>query len=142
MYEYRYQDYPEDTRSRREMADLGANGNGGCEMHETYGWGLSLHAEKDLSQGLVTSLLSLFMKGKKNKDANHQRNKKMIERERDWTWHTVTHYHQCPSCAYISECREDFQEFSGILRKDVECQRCELSYRVEKKIEPTFGPLL
>ncbi len=58
------------------------------------------------------------------------------------TWDMILDYHRCPQCGYIVESRKPFEKMMGTLQKNEECPRCSEHFSIEKKREPTFGPLI
>ncbi len=64
------------------------------------------------------------------------------QRERDWTWKRIHHYHACTECGYVNESRKDFKVQAGFKVKDINCERCGKNFRVSKAKINSLGPLI
>lgn len=64
------------------------------------------------------------------------------QRHGNHTWDLVLHYYRCPVCGYILENRAKFESRFHELVKECICLRCQHSFTISKKKQPTFGPLL
>lgn len=60
----------------------------------------------------------------------------------DHTWPLYVHYHACPKCGFIIESREDYRYVMGKYKKELQCPRCNNSFKEIKPTTPTFGPLI
>lgn len=58
------------------------------------------------------------------------------------TWDMILHYHRCPNCGYIIECRKKYDQIFRVIQKELNCPRCNKTFNVLKQTKPTFGPLL
>lgn len=64
MWDRENEEYPKDSPFKQQKVQSG-QGIVGCEMHETYGWQLSLHRPRTRPKGVLTSLAALFKKGRR-----------------------------------------------------------------------------
>jgi len=58
------------------------------------------------------------------------------------TWDLIFHYHRCPKCGFIMECRRDYEIRMGKYVKELQCERCQHLFTLSKPIHPKFGPLI
>lgn len=64
------------------------------------------------------------------------------QRHGNHTWDLILFYHRCPSCGYIIENREPFEQRLHSVEKEIVCPKCAGHFIVTKTKPPTFGPLL
>lgn len=65
-----------------------------------------------------------------------------MNRKRTHTWEMFLEYLQCPSCGFIIENRDPYQDRFGVLEKEIQCERCQKTFKHTKQATPTFGPLI
>ena len=58
------------------------------------------------------------------------------------TWDLVIDYLRCPKCGFINEDRQEYHYLLGAWIKEIICNRCEYTFRIEDKRKVTFGPLI
>lgn len=56
------------------------------------------------------------------------------------TWDLYVRYHRCPSCGFIIESRDDFENRFGKYVKELNCPRCSHRFTLTKNEKPRFGP--
>lgn len=64
------------------------------------------------------------------------------QRHGNHTWDVILHYYRCSACGYIIENRDKFETSDEGLQKEMKCPRCQHNFKLKKKKQPTFGPLL
>lgn len=58
------------------------------------------------------------------------------------TWNLNLHYQRCPSCNYIFENRQAFENRLGTYQKDLECPRCHHQFTITKNVHIQPGPFI
>ena len=64
------------------------------------------------------------------------------QRHGNHTWDLILHYYACPQCGYSLENQDKFEPRFHRLEKEIGCPRCHHHFIIEKKTQPTLGPLL